>query len=64
MGVSGAVVEVSGSVSGVSGAHWNRTGYALRALAPSIVAAKCLYSTCKALYIHLRVCPYLRVYVK
>ena len=63
-GVSGAVVEISGAVLGVLRAHWNRAGYALGALAPSTAAAKCLYSTCKALYIHSRVCPYSRVYVK
>ena len=64
VGVSRAVVEVSGAVVGVSGAHWNRVGYALGASAPSTAAAKCPYSTCKALYIHSQVCPYLRVYVK
>ena len=63
VGVSGAV-DVSGAVVGVSGAHWNRAGYALEASAPSNAAAKCLYSTCKELYIHSRVCPYSRVYVK
>ena len=58
MGDQGAVVEVSGTVVGVSGEHWNKAGYALWASDPSIVAAKCLYSTCEALYIHSRACPY------
>lgn len=62
--VPGAVVEVSGAVVAVSGAHWNKAGYALGASAPSTAAAKCLYSTCEALYIHSQVCPYSRVYLK
>ena len=42
VGVSEAVVEVPGVLVGVSGAHWNRAGYALRASAPSTAVVKCL----------------------
>ena len=41
-GGSGTVVGVSVAVVEVSGAHWNRAGYALGASAPSTAVVKCL----------------------